>query len=128
MQQVVEEEQAKPLKVNEEFVRKYEERERKEEIKLEAEVKRHITSLKTLKSTLKKKEEERQRNLIYRKKKQALQESFERGDLEAILSGGYGLSATSASAQQTSASEMFNVKVGFLLGERERNMKRDLFR
>ena len=108
MQQVVEEEQAKPLKVNEEFVRKYEEHERKEEVKLEAEVKRHITSLKTLKSTLKKKEEERQRNLIYRKKKQALQESFERGDLEAMLNG--GLSMSSTSAQQTSASEMFSVK------------------
>ena len=114
MEQVVEEEQAKPLKVNEEFVRKYEERERKEEMKLEAEVKRHITSLKTLKSTLKKKEEERQRNLIYRKKKQALQESFERGDLEAMLNGGYNLYTSSTSAQQTSASEMVSVKVCFL--------------
>ena len=45
MQQIIEEEQAKPLEVSEDFILKYEEAERIEEEKLEAEVQRHIMSL-----------------------------------------------------------------------------------
>lgn len=95
MQQIVEEERSKPLKVDEQFIRNYESRERHEEERLEVEVRRHIHSLKQLKTTLKTKEEERQRNLLYRKKKQLLQESFDRGDLQAMLNAGQRQTSTS---------------------------------
>ena len=55
MQQIIEEEQNKPLEVNEDFILKYEKQEREEEERLEEEVQRHINSLQRIKSNLKQK-------------------------------------------------------------------------
>ena len=72
MQQIIEEEQAKPLEVSEDFILKYEEAERVEEERLEAEVQRHIQSLQKIKKNLREKEQVRQRTMVYRAKQKAL--------------------------------------------------------
>ena len=72
MQQIIEEEQSKPLEVTEDFILKYEKRQREEEERLEEEVQRHIASLQKIKSNLKAKEEVRRRTMIYRAKRNAL--------------------------------------------------------
>ena len=76
MQQIIEEEQNKPLEVNEDFILKYEKQEREEEERLEEEVQRHIKSLQRIKSNLKQKEKVRRRTIIYREKRKALQNSL----------------------------------------------------
>ena len=76
MQQIIEEEQNKPLEVNEDFILKYEKQEREEEERLEEEVQRHINSLQRIKSNLKQKEKVRRRTIIYREKRKALQNSL----------------------------------------------------
>ena len=48
MQRVIEEEQAKPLQVTKDFVLEYQENERREEERLDAEVARHIECLRKL--------------------------------------------------------------------------------
>ena len=50
MQQVIEEEQKKPLQVSKEFITSYEAQERKEEERLDHEVERHIDVLKRLRN------------------------------------------------------------------------------
>ena len=72
MQQIIEEEQSKPLEVTEDFILKYEEQQRVEEERLEEEVQRHVKSLQRIKTNLKEKEEIRRRSMIYRTKKKAL--------------------------------------------------------
>jgi hypothetical protein len=72
MQQIIEEEQSKPLEVTEDFILKYEEQQRIEEERLEEEVQRHIKSLQRIKTNLKEKEEMRRRTMIYRTKRKAL--------------------------------------------------------
>ena len=57
MQRVVEEEQMKPLEVTDDFIRQYEQQERAESEKLEAEVERHIKNLQQLKQNLTEREE-----------------------------------------------------------------------
>jgi len=72
MQQIIEDEQAKPLEVDNEFIKEYERREALEEERLDAEVQRHISCLKNLRQNLKKREETRNRNLKYKIDKAAL--------------------------------------------------------
>jgi len=72
MQQIIEEEQSKPLEVTEDFILKYEEQQRVEEERLEEEVQRHVKSLQRIKTNLKEKEEMRRRTMIYRTKRKAL--------------------------------------------------------
>jgi len=72
MQQIIEDEQSKPLEVDNEFIKDYERREAAEEERLDAEVQRHIACLKNLRSNLKNREETRNRNLKYKMDKQAL--------------------------------------------------------
>ena len=74
MQQIIEEEQSKPLEVTEDFILKYEAQQREQEERLEEEVQRHIESLQRIKSNLKQKEEMRRRTHIYREKRKALLE------------------------------------------------------
>ena len=50
MQQVIEEEQKKPLQGSKEFITSYEAQERREEERLDAEVERHIDVLKRLRT------------------------------------------------------------------------------
>jgi len=75
MQRVVEEEQMKPLEVTDDFIRQYEEQERKESEKLESEVERHIKNLQQLKDNLQKREEQTRRHAVFRKKKKMLEET-----------------------------------------------------
>jgi len=72
MQQIIEDEQAKPLEVDNEFIKEYERREALEEERLDSEVQRHISCLKNLRQNLKKREETRNRNLKYKIDKAAL--------------------------------------------------------
>jgi hypothetical protein len=75
MQQIIEDEQAKPLEVDNEFIKDYERREAIEEERLDAEVQRHISCLKKLRQNLKNREETRNRNLKYKMDKQALEQT-----------------------------------------------------
>ena len=84
MQQIIEEEQSKPLEVTEDFILKYEAQQREDEERLEEEVQRHIKSLQRIKINLKNKEEMRRRTLLYRKKRKQL--------MEASRGGGGGIS------------------------------------
>ena len=56
MQRVIEEEQAKPLQVTKDFVLEYQENERREEERLDAEVARHIECLRKLRVQIEKRE------------------------------------------------------------------------
>lgn len=73
MQQIVEEEQSKPLEVDSEYLKEYEKQERREEERLQEEVRRHIRSLRALRSDLKKREETRKRNMKYKMERAAFQ-------------------------------------------------------
>ena len=88
MQQIIEEEQAKPLEVTEDFILKYEAQQREQEERLEEEVQRHIESLQRIKSNLKQKEEMRRRTHIYRMKRKALMEG---GSASLSNLGGSGI-------------------------------------
>ena len=105
MQQIIEEEQNKPLEVNEDFILKYEKREREEEERLEEEVQRHIESLQKIKQNLKNKEEVRRRTIIYREKRKALHKR--RGGSETNPSESGGLPAGILQAGQQPESDEF---------------------
>ena len=60
MQQVIEEEQKKPLQVSKEFITAYEAQERHEEERLDAEVERHIDVLKRLRTKVAERDDLRQ--------------------------------------------------------------------
>lgn len=77
MQQVVEEENAKTLEVTDEFIRHFEEEERREEERLEREVECHIRCLQRLQRELVAREELRKRNTIYRQRHRAWQAKYE---------------------------------------------------
>ncbi|CAK4515346.1 unnamed protein product [Aphanomyces euteiches] len=72
LQQIEEEENMKPLEVTAEFIRKYEDEERREERRLEADVARHINCLRKLKVMLETREDQRRRYAQYREGKQRL--------------------------------------------------------
>ena len=91
MQQIIEEEQSRPLEVTEDFILKYEEKQRLEEERLEEEVQRHIKSLQRIKTNLKEKEEMRRRTMIYRTKRKALLAPLGMGSSSgSSSSGGHG--------------------------------------
>jgi len=52
MQQIIEEEQAKPLQVGKDYILKYEEEEKRNEAALQKQVEHHVTCLKNLKDTI----------------------------------------------------------------------------
>ena len=66
MQRVIEEEQAKPLQVTKDFVLEYQENERREEERLDAEVARHIECLRKLRVQIEKRESLRERKAAYK--------------------------------------------------------------
>ena len=66
MQRVIEEEQAKPLQVTKDFVLEYQENERREEERLDAEVARHIECLRKLRAEIEKRESLRERKAAYK--------------------------------------------------------------
>ncbi|KDO27630.1 hypothetical protein SPRG_06900 [Saprolegnia parasitica CBS 223.65] len=72
-QQIEEEENMKPLEVTAEFIRQYEADERREEMRLENKVARHINCLRKLKGMLAEREELRARHLRYRDGRAALE-------------------------------------------------------
>ncbi|OQR98861.1 hypothetical protein ACHHYP_07745 [Achlya hypogyna] len=76
LQQIEEEENMKPLEVTADFIRKYEEDERREELRLELKVARHITCLKKLKGMVAEREELRARHLRYRDGRAALEKKL----------------------------------------------------
>lgn len=80
MQQIIEEEQTKPMEVNSEFIREYQALELQEEVRKEAEVERHIQSLQKLKKTLHEREQLRQRQTRYREGKLALKQEQQKND------------------------------------------------
>jgi hypothetical protein len=100
MQQIIEEEQNKPLEVNEDFILNYEKREREEEERLEEEVQRHIESLQKIKQNLRNKEEVRRRTIVYREKRKALQNSRGHYETSASESGGLPPGILQAGGQQ----------------------------
>ena len=73
MQQIIEEEQSKPLEVDSDYLKDYETQERREEERLQEEVRRHIKSLRALRSDLRKREETRKRNMKYKMERAAFQ-------------------------------------------------------
>lgn len=72
MRQVIEEEQQKPLHMNEDFVRKFVEHEKEKEERLEKEVWRNISTLSRLKEALSQRELTQRRQSVYRRKRRDL--------------------------------------------------------
>ena len=78
MQQVIEEEQRKPLQVSKDFIQKYEEHEKAEEERLDSEVQRHIDVLRKLREKVKERDDLRKRKEVYREKKEIIREEKQR--------------------------------------------------
>lgn len=73
MQQVIQEEQGKPLEVSEDFIREFKAQEKVDDRRVEADMGRHVKNLRGVKDDLIKREEVRRRNHAYKKKKDTLQ-------------------------------------------------------
>jgi len=86
MRQVIEEEQMKPLHMNEDFVRNFVVQEKDQKERLEKDVWRNIRTLNKLKSALSQREETQRRMATYRRKRKALQQRSQ------ILSSRFGSS------------------------------------
>ncbi|KAK1943037.1 hypothetical protein P3T76_005674 [Phytophthora citrophthora] len=74
-QQIIEEEQLKPLQVNTEFFRNLEAKGQRDEAKLDDDVQRHIQHLRKLKESMTQREDMQRRRQQYREKMQDLQAS-----------------------------------------------------
>ncbi|TMW61329.1 hypothetical protein Poli38472_012520 [Pythium oligandrum] len=72
IQQIIEEEQLKPLQVNSEFFRDFEAKEARDEAKVESDVQRHIQHLKRLKETMAQREDSHRRRLRFKENIQEL--------------------------------------------------------
>eukprot|EP00644_Phytophthora_capsici_P009002 jgi/Phyca11/102201/e_gw1.6.435.1 len=77
-QQIIEEEQLKPLQVNTEFFRNLEAKGQRDEAKLDDDVQRHIQHLRKLKESMTQREDMQRRRQQYREKMQDLQASTNR--------------------------------------------------
>jgi len=77
MRQIIEEEQQKPLHLNADYVRRYEEQERDKEERLEKEVLRNINTLTRLRGSLAEREDTQKRYSTYRKKRKALERKYQ---------------------------------------------------
>lgn len=66
IQQIIEEEQLRPLEVNSEFFRDFETKELQDEVKLDNDVQRHVQHLKKLKETMAQREDLQRRRQKYR--------------------------------------------------------------
>lgn len=73
VQQIIEEEQLRPLEVNSEFFRDFEAKGQRDEAKLEDDVQRHIQHLRRLKDAMAQKEDAQRRRRQYRERVQELQ-------------------------------------------------------
>lgn len=83
MQRVIEEEQSKPLQVSKDFVLSYQERERREEERLDAEVQRHIECLRRLRDQIEKRESVKAKKEAYRRAMQHQKQSVPSSKLAA---------------------------------------------
>lgn len=72
MQQVIQEEQGKPLEVTEDFIRDYQAKEAIDDHRVEKDMKRHMTNLKRVKDNFEQRADLYQRNQAYKEKKQLL--------------------------------------------------------
>ena len=72
MQQIIEEEQGKPIEVNEAFIRSFRENEEADNERMKKKAEQHVESLRRLTVRLKKREELKERNRAYREEKNAL--------------------------------------------------------
>eukprot|EP00903_Cladosiphon_okamuranus_P014443 g13400.t1 len=91
MQQVIEEEQSKPLQVSKDFMCKYEEQEKETEGRLDKEVAAHIRSLRNLRKQIEKRGEIKARRVKYRAAQKQLEMEKQRlllGKLHGIESNG----------------------------------------
>ncbi|GMI30825.1 hypothetical protein TrRE_jg637 [Triparma retinervis] len=100
MQQIIEEEQAKPLQVGKDYIIKYEEEERRNEAALQKQVEHHVTCLKNLKDTIDKRTQIKQKKQQFKEFK--AQVNAER---KAVLEG------------KVSAAQRFRVKASTAGGE-----------
>jgi len=72
MQQIIEEEQGKPIEVNEEFIREFRANEELDNQRMKQKSEQHVESLRRLTARLKKREELKERNRAYREEKNKL--------------------------------------------------------
>ena len=77
MRQIIEEEQHKPLHLDADYVRRYEEKERNKEERLEKEVLRNINTLKRLRGSIAERDDTQKRYSTYRRKRKALERKYQ---------------------------------------------------
>jgi len=101
MQQVIQEEQSKPLEVDEAFIAEYKEKEARENKRVAKEMKAHLQNVRRLKEQAAKREDIRMRNLAYREKKQELAEK--RKEVQDRALGLISIAAKTAEEETTVA-------------------------
>jgi len=74
MEQIIREEQMKPLEVNTHFIKEYEQHEHKQDERLEMALEHHIGNLQSLQAKMLEREKLRKRKETYKRKRQLLQE------------------------------------------------------
>ena len=72
MKHIIREEQSRPLQVSRDYFKSYEKRMQKEDERVEQDIKRHVTSLKRVKTTMRQREELKRRNRLYRERKKEI--------------------------------------------------------
>ncbi|CAM9643188.1 unnamed protein product, partial [Laminaria digitata] len=96
MQQVIEEEQSKPLQVTKDFMSKYEEKEKENEGRLDNEVAAHIRSLRNLRKQIEKRGEMKARRIKYRAAQHQLDVEKQQLLVGKLQGGGDGGRASSS--------------------------------
>ncbi|GBG31756.1 Hypothetical Protein FCC1311_079812 [Hondaea fermentalgiana] len=97
MQQVIQEEQGKPLEVTEDFIREYQGKEAVEDHRVEKDMKRHLTNLKRVKENFEQRAEIHQRNQTYKEKKLLLDRKAQAIADQGGVTGGKALPPIGAS-------------------------------
>lgn len=82
MQQIIEEEQAKPLQVGKDYIIKYEEEEKKNEAALQRQVEHHVNCLKNLRSSIERRETIKERKANFKEFKAQVE-----AERKAVLEG-----------------------------------------
>ena len=95
MQQVIQEEQGKPLEVSETFIKEFQDREAQDDARVERDMKQHLSNLRRVKEEAEKRDEVRRRNAVYKEKKKLL-ERRARAIQDASLRRGLAARATGA--------------------------------
>eukprot|EP00953_Heterococcus_sp_UTEX-ZZ885_P019739 11017-Heterococcus_DN1.PRE.5 len=99
VQQIIEEEQSKPLQVGRDFIEEYERHEKTQGARLDREIERHIASLKRLREQVTVREAMRSRRAEFRTVQQQL-EREKHALLQGRLAGGSAADATAETQQQ----------------------------